>query len=187
MPFISEELWHLINDRKKNEALVISNWPKAEEYSEDLISNFENLKNIVSGIRNIRKKYNIPYKKLIGLKIINNDDFSNEYDSVISKICNISKFDYINSEPRNSVSFRINSNFYYIEMNSGADMNSEIQKIKEDIKYLKGFLHSVEKKLSNQSFSKNAPKSVIEIELKKQKDSIDKIKALQKRLNALKA
>ena len=187
MPFISEELWHLINDRKKNEALVISNWPKAEEYSEDLISNFENLKNIVSGIRNIRKKYNIPYKKLIGLKIINNDDFSNEYDSVISKICNISKFDYINSEPRNSVSFRINSNFYYIEMNSGIDMNSEIQKIKEDIKYLKGFLHSVEKKLSNQSFSKNAPKSVIEIELKKQKDSIDKIKALQKRLNALKA
>ena len=72
-------------------------------------------------------------------------------------------------------------------MNSGIDMNSEIQKIKEDIKYLKGFLHSVEKKLSNQSFSKNAPKSVIEIELKKQKDSIDKIKALQKRLNALKA
>ena len=95
--------------------------------------------------------------------------------------------DSINSEPRNSVSFRINSNFYYIEMNSGIDINSEIQKINEDIKYLKGFLHSVEKKLSNDSFSKNAPKSVIEIELKKQKDSIDKIKALQKRLNALKA
>ena len=65
MPFLSEELWHLINDRKKDEALVISNWPKTEEYSEDLISNFENLKNIVSGIRNIRKKYNIPYKKLM--------------------------------------------------------------------------------------------------------------------------
>ena len=72
-------------------------------------------------------------------------------------------------------------------MNSGIDINSEIQKINEDIKYLKGFLHSVEKKLFNKSFSKNAPKSVIEIELKKQKDSIDKIKALQKRLNALKA
>ena len=187
MPFLSEELWHLINDRKKDEALVISNWPKTEKYSEDLISNFENLKNIVTGIRNIRKKYNIPYKKLIDLKIINNDDFPKEYDSVISKICNISKFEYINSEPSNSVSFRINSNFYYIEMNSNVDVNSEIQKINEDIKYLKGFLQSVEKKLSNDIFSKNAPKSVIENELKKQKDSIDKIKALEKRLNALKA
>ena len=187
MPFLTEELWHLINDRKKDEALVISNWPKTEEYSEDLISNFENLKNIVSGIRNIRKKYNIPYKELIGLKIINNDDFPKEYDSVISKICNISKFEYINSEPNNSVSFRINSNFYYIETNSNVDVNSEIQKINEDIKYLKGFLQSVEKKLSNDSFSKNAPKAVIENELKKQKDSIDKIKALEKRLNALKA
>ena len=186
MPFLSEELWHLINDRKKDEALVISNWPKAEEYSDDLTSNFENLKNIVSGIRNIRKKYNIPYKELINLKIINNDDFSREYDSVISKICNISKFEYINSEPSNSVSFRINSNFYYIEMNSDVDVNSEIQKINDDIKYLKGFLKSVEKKLSNDSFTKNAPKSVIEIELKKQKDSIHKIKALEKRLNALK-
>ena len=56
MPFLTEELWHLINDRKKDEALVISNWPKTEEYSEDLISNFENLKNIISGIRNIRKQ-----------------------------------------------------------------------------------------------------------------------------------
>ena len=187
MPFLSEELWHLINDRKKDEALVISNWPKTEKYSEDLISNFENLKNIVTGIRNIRKKYNIPYKKLIDLKIINNDDFPKEYDSVISKICNISKFEYINSEPSNSVSFRINSNFYYIGINSNVDVNSEIQKINEDIKYLKGFLQSVEKKLSNDSFSKNAPKAVIENELKKQKDSIDKIKALEKRLNALKA
>ena len=187
MPFLSEELWHLINDRKKDEALVVSNWPKTEEYSEDLISNFENLKNIVTGIRNIRKKYNIPYKKLIDLKIINNDDFPKEYDSVISKICNISKFEYINFEPSNSVSFRINSNFYYIEMDSNVDVNSEIQKINEDIKYLKGFLKSIEKKLSNDSFSKNAPKAVIENELNKQKDSIDKIKALEKRLNALKA
>ena len=72
-------------------------------------------------------------------------------------------------------------------MNSNVDVNSEIQKINEDIKYLKGFLQSVEKKLSNDSFSKNAPKVVIENELKKQKDSIDKIKALEKRLNALKA
>jgi valyl-tRNA synthetase len=71
-------------------------------------------------------------------------------------------------------------------MNSDVDVNSEIQKINDDIKYLKGFLFSVEKKLSNDSFSKNAPKSVIEIELKKQKDSIHKIKALEKRLNALK-
>ena len=113
----------------------------------------------------ILEKNIIFLKELIDLKIINNDDFPKEYDSVISKICNISKFDYINSEPRNSVSFRINSNFYYIEMNSGIDINSEIQKINEDIKYLKGFLHSVEKKLSNKSFSKNAPKSVIEIVL----------------------
>ena len=72
-------------------------------------------------------------------------------------------------------------------MNSNVDVNSEIQKINEDIKYLKGFLQSVEKKLSNNSFSKNAPKAVIENELKKQKDATDKIKALEKRLNALKA
>ena len=185
MPFLSEELWHLISYRKKDEALVISNWPVAEKYSGDLISNFENLKNIVSGIRNIRKKYNIPFKEFIDLKIINNDTFSKEYDSVISKICNISNFEYINSEPSNSVSFRINSNFYYIELNSEVDVNSEIQKIKDDIKYLKGFLSSVEKKLSNDSFSKNAPKSVIENEQKKQKDSINKIKVLEKRLNIL--
>ena len=72
-------------------------------------------------------------------------------------------------------------------MNSDVDVNSEIQKINEDIKYLKGFLQSIEKKLSNDGFSKNAPKPVIENEIKKQKDSIDKIKALEKRLNALKA
>ena len=186
MPFITEEIWHLIVKRKSEEAIIISSWPEFDtKLPIDTINDFEALQNIISGIRNIRKKYQISFKESLNLSVINNDNFSKNYDSIIKKICNIKDINYVDSEIKDALSFRVESNIYSLPFEKEIDFDEEIKKIKEDLDYQKGFLKSVNSKLENKRFTDNAPDSIVQNEIKKKNDAISKISVLEERLKKL--
>ena len=186
MPFITEEIWHLIAKRKSEEAIIISSWPKFDtKLPIDTINDFESLQNIISGIRNIRKKYQISFKESLNLSVVNNDNFSKNYDSIIKKICNINDVNYVDSEIKDALSFRVESNIYSLPFEKEIDFDEEIKKIKEDLDYQKGFLKSVNSKLENKRFTDNAPDSIVQNEIKKKNDAISKISVLEERLKKL--
>ena len=186
MPFISEEIWHLIAKRKSEEAIIISSWPEFDtKLPIDTINDFEALQNIISGIRNIRKKYQISFKESLNLSVVNNDNFSKNYDSIIKKICNINDINYVDSEIKDALSFRVKSNIYSLPFEKEIDFDEEIKKIKEDLDYQKGFLKSVNSKLENKRFTDNAPDSIVQNEIKKKNDAISKISVLEERLKKL--
>ena len=187
MPFITEEIWHLISKRNSTESIVVANWPKSiYKIDNNIIQDFEVLQNIISGIRNIRKKHRITFKEILSLSVVNNNDFSKCYDSIIKKICNVSDINYAESEIQNALSFRVDSNIYSLPFEIEINFEDEIAKIKEDLEYQKGFLKSVNSKLENKSFTDNAPESVVQNELKKKNDVISKISVLEERLKKLK-
>ena len=186
MPFITEEIWHLIAKRKSEEAIIISSWPEFDtNLPIDTINDFEALQNIISGIRNIRKKYQISFNESLNLSVVNNDNFSKNYDSIIKKICNIKDINYVDSEIKDALSFRVESNIYSLPFEKEIDFNEEIKKIKEDLDYQKGFLKSVNSKLENKRFTDNAPDSIVQNEIKKKNDTISKISVLEERLKKL--
>ena len=186
MPFITEEIWHLIAKRKSEEAIIISSWPEFDTKLQiDTINDFEALQNIISGIRNIRKKYQISFKESLNLSVVNNDNLSKNYDSIIKKICNINDVNYVDSEIKDALSFRVESNIYSLPFEKEIDFDEEIKKIKEDLDYQKGFLKSVNSKLENKRFTDNAPDSIVQNEIKKKNDAISKISVLEERLKKL--
>ena len=186
MPFITEEIWHLIVKRKSEEAIIISSWPEFDtKLPIDTVNDFEALQNIISGIRNIRKKYQISFKESLNLSVVNNDNFSKNYDSIIKKICNINDVNYVDSEIKDALSFRVESNIYSLPFEKEIDFDEEIKKIKEDLDYQKGFLKSVNSKLENKRFTDNAPDSIVQNEIKKKNDAISKISVLEERLKKL--
>ena len=131
MPFITEEIWHLIAKRKSEEAIIISSWPEFDtKLPIDTINDFEALQNIISGIRNIRKKYQISFKESLNLSVVNNDNFSKNYDSIIKKICNIKDIKYEDSETKDALSFRLESNIYSFPLEKEIYFAEEIKKIK---------------------------------------------------------
>ena len=186
MPFITEEIWHLIANRKSEEAIIVSSWPEFDtKLPIDTINDFEALQNIISGIRNIRKKYQISFKESLNLSVVNNDNFSKNYDSIIKKICNIKDINYVDSEIKDALSFRVKSNIYSLPFEKEIDFDEEIKKIKEDLDYQKGFLKSVNSKLENKRFTDNAPDSIVQNEIKKKNDAISKISVMEERLKKL--
>ena len=186
MPFITEEIWHLIAKRKSEEAIIISSWPEFDtKLPIDTINDFEVLQNIISGIRNIRKKYQISFKESLNLSVVNNDNFSKNYDSIIKKICNIKDINYVDSEIKDALSFRVESNIYSLPFEKEIDFDEEIKKIKEDLDYQKGFLKSVNSKLENKRFTDNAPDSIVQNEIKKKNDTISKISVFEETLKKL--
>ena len=186
MPFITEEIWHLIAKRKSEEAIIISSWPEFDtKLPIEIINDFEVLQNIISGIRNIRKKYQISFKESLKLSVVNNDNFSKNYDSIIKKICSIKDINYVDSEIKDALSFRVESNIYSLPFEKEIDFDEEIKKIKEDLDYQKGFLKSVNSKLENKRFTNNAPDSIVQNEIKKKNDAISKISVLEERLKKL--
>ena len=186
MPFISEEIWHTISKRDTKDAIVVSKWPKTQNgIDKNIINEFEVLQNVISGIRNFRKKYQISFKESLSLSVVNNDGFPTIYDPIITKLCNVTSIQYGESEIENSISFRVNSNIYSIPFQQEINVEAEIKKIKEDLDYQNGFLKSVNSKLDNKRFAENAPESVIQNEMKKKNDALLKISVLEERLKKL--
>lgn len=186
MPFLTEEIWQEITERQPAEALVVAKWPVSEEFDNELLDSFEIAKEVVSGVRAIRKEKNISFKDAIAFSVLNNLKVSDNLDSLICKLGNISSLDYVQEQVPGALSFRVKSNEYFIPMAGMIDVEAEISKLKEELSYTEGFLKSVDKKLSNERFVNNAPGKVIEIERNKKADAEAKIETIKVRLEAMK-
>jgi len=185
MPFLTEEIWQHITERSPEEALIISEWPKVEVTDAKLNNDFDFAAEVVSGIRNIRKEKNIPMKEALEVSVLNEGKVSKNWDTVICKLTNASGITYVEKAVDGALTFRVKSNEYFIPMEGAIDLDAEIQKIQEELKYTKGFLMSVQKKLSNERFVNNAPEQVVAIEKKKAADAEAKIETLEKSLASL--
>jgi len=183
MPFLSEEIWHLIDDRESD--IIVSQWPKAKSIDEQLINDFNNTVEVVSGIRNIRKEKNIAKKEELDLFIINNTETKNNLDSIIIKLGNLSKVEYTKKKIEQAFSFMVKSNEYFVPLTESFDKDAELEKLNKDLDYTKGFLKIVESKLSNNKFVDNAPSNLVENEKNKLKDAKEKIRILTEKINSL--
>ena len=186
MPFITEEIWHLIQARSTEEALIVSSWPEQKPFDTQIISQFDTVIEVISGIRTIRKEKNLPFKDAIELKVINHDSFTTYFDAVVTKLGNISLLDYVSEKVTGALSFRVKSNEYFIPITGAINIEEEVAKLEEELKYTQGFLLSVQKKLSNERFVAGAPEAVLAIERKKEADALAKISAIAERLSSLK-
>lgn len=182
MPFLSEELWQLISERTPKEALVIAQQKKAEGFNEEIIKNFETAEEIISGVRNYRQTKGISPREAVEV-YTNAVSFENE--AVIKKLASISEIHFNEKTDKPSFTFLVGSTEVSIPLSEKLDLEEEKKKTEEEVKYLKGFLISVDKKLSNEKFVANAKPEVVEVERKKQKDAQDKIAILEEKLKTL--
>ena len=179
IPFASEEIWQNITERSSEEALIINTYPKHQDFDAEIIAQFDMASEVISGVRNIRKAKNISFKDAIELHVLNNEKATNVFDVVISKICNISELTYAETAPEGSQSFRVKSNEYFVPLKGAINVEEELAKLTEELKYNEGFLKSVTKKLSNERFVAGAPEQVVANERKKQADAEAKIETLK--------
>lgn len=186
MPFLTEEIWQHITSRTPEQALIIAQWPEAKVFNEKLISDFDFAMEVISGIRTIRKDKHIPFKDVISLKVVNNEKVSSHFDTVIMKLGNIDMLEYVSDKVDGALSYRVKSNEYFIPIMGSIDVESEITKLNEELNYIKGFLKSVQAKLSNEKFVNGAPEKVLEMERKKEADALAKIATIEQSISGLK-
>ena len=184
MPFITEELWQALEPRKEGESLMVALMPEVAPVDEAYLESFEIVKEIVSGVRTIRLQKNIPNKEELALQVLggHNDAFN----PVIAKMCNLSEITKTDDKAAGAVSFLVRTTEYAVPLGNMINVEEELAKLEEELKYQQGFLNSVLKKLSNESFVSKAPAKVIDMERKKQADAESKIKSIEESIAALK-
>ena len=183
MPFLSEEIWHLVKEREED--IIIANWPKAGAIDTSLLEDFETITEVIAGIRTIRKTQNIPNKEPLALKVINHQIQSNNLNPIIAKLGNLSVINAISEKPASSFSFMVKSNEFFIPIGNTIDVTFELEKLQKELDYNKGFLNSVESKLNNERFVTSAPKQVIANEKNKLADAKAKIEILENKIKDL--
>ncbi len=185
VPFVTEEIWQHISKRSPEDALIIASWPKTEEFDAQLIKDFDFNAQVISGVRTIRKEKNISFKKSIVLSVINSEKTTARFDPVIKKLGNISEVKYISEKPEGALSFRVKSNEYFVPVTGSINVEEEIAKLTEELKYNQGFLRSVQNKLKNERFISGAPEKVIAMEKQKEADALAKIETIKASLAGL--
>ena len=187
MPFVSEEVWQLLKERKQGDSITISSWPKSTGYDETLIAQFEDVKEAIAGLRTIRTKNNIPNKDQLELAIMVGDKgFAPEFNSVLVRMGNLSALNLVTEEVKLAASFLVKSTTFFVPMGGTIDVEEELKKLQTELDYAKGFLASVMKKLSNERFVNSAPEAVVAVERAKQADAEAKIKVLEEQIAGLK-
>jgi valyl-tRNA synthetase len=187
MPFITEEIWQMLFDRKEGESIMVTRMPEAKKFKKEMTTGFETVKETISAIRTVRKNKDILNKEKIELLILGNmSNYDTEFLPVISKLGNLSDVLFVSEKQEGSASFMVGTTEYFIPLAGKLDVESEIAKIREDLNYNRGFLVSVMKKLENEKFVSNAPADVLELERKKKSDAESKIKSLEEALKSLK-
>ena len=183
MPFLTEEVWSWLGERRTpEEALIVSEWPEAEEVKGDLLNDFDVLKEIVGGVRNIRKDNGIANREKLELKIQKAEGYPKGLDSAISHLTNLESIEEVSEKVEGAFGFMVGRHRFYIPFGDGFDIVAEKSKIQKDLDYQKGFLKSVRGKLSNENFVSGAPDSVVANERKKEADAVAKIEIMQEKL-----
>ena len=188
MPFITEELWQHIYDRKDGESIMRDKLDVAAptENDERLVADVENVKLIVSGVRTVRNQKNIAPKEALTLQTIGENKYD-AYTSVITKMANLSEINVVTEKDTTSASFMVGTDEFAVPLGDMIDTEAEIAKLEAQLKHLEGFLVGIRKKLSNEKFVANAPEAVVAMERKKLSDSEEKIAAIKESLAALKS
>lgn len=183
MPFITEEIWHELRTRQEGETIMNQDYPRFTEFDFQLTANFEIVKEIVAGVRTIRLQKNIANKESLSL-LVTKGNHNEEYNPVISKMCNLSSIGRGESDAT-AMTYMVGTTEYAVPLGNMIDVEAEIKKIEDEIKYYEGFLATVLKKLGNEKFVANAKPEIVEKERKKQSDAESKIEALKTKLNTL--
>ncbi len=186
MPFITEELWQGIQERKANESICITPWPSDEKANANLITNMDVAQKIITEIRNFRKQNNLSIKESLPLQAIESTPLPADIKEIVMKLGLLHGYENIESVPAHLSPILIGTNQYFLEAPEGSiDPEEEKDKLQAELEYNRGFLNSVMKKLSNEKFMQGAPQQVVDIELKKKADAEEKIKILEKKLGTL--
>ena len=183
MPFITEELWQHLAERNDGESIMTALLPQPQPVDENLITAFENTKQIIAGIRTVRLQKNIPNRDALTLQIVGQHDNTN--NCVIVKLTNLSDINIVTEKDANSAAFLVGTTEYAVPLGNNIDVEAELAKLNDDLKYMQGFLRTVMGKLSNERFVNNAPAQVVELERKKKADAESKIKSIEERIAAL--
>ena len=184
MPFITEELWQHLYDRKEGESIMTARMPEPQPVDMEIINRFETTKLVVAGIRTIRLQKGIANKEQLTLQIIGAHDHSN--DCILTKMTNLATIETIEEKDPAAASFRVHATEYAIPLSNAIDVEAELKKLEAELKYAQGFLKTVMGKLGNERFVQNAPEAVVAMERKKKADAEEKIKSLEESIAALK-
>lgn len=182
MPFLTEELWQNISERTPEQALIIAQQKKATSFNSEIINAFEVSKEIISGVRNYRQSKGVSPKESVEI-FTSSTEFANE--DIIKKLANITEIHYAQKTDKPSFTFLVGANELSVPLSENLDLGEEKAKTEEELNYLKGFLISVEKKLSNEKFVANAKPEIVENERKKMKDTQEKIALLEEKLSLM--
>ncbi len=183
MPFITEEIWHQIVQRPDGASIMVEKQPKAKKIDTKLLDEFEDIKEIIAHVRTIRKEKNIPFKETVLLCINKqNKKYDTRFNPLMVKACNLSEVRLVTEKVKGSISFIVKTTEFYIPLGDKVNIEEELQKLQDEIVYQKGFLEKVNKKLSNEKFTNNAPEKVVELERRKKQDAETKIKTLEERI-----
>ena len=185
MPFITEELWQHLCDRTDGESLMVSPLSMSALVDEDIIREFEVVKEVISNIRSIRLQKNIAQKETLELQVIGENPVV-AFNAVIMKMCNLSSINIVENKADGAASFMVGTTEYAVPLGNMIDVEAEIARMEAELKYKEGFLQGVLKKLGNEKFVNNAPAAVLEMERKKQADAESIIKSLKESIAALK-
>ncbi|MFA7274695.1 MAG: valine--tRNA ligase [Crocinitomicaceae bacterium] len=185
MPFIAEELWHLIRERGEGQDIIMAEWPKVKTVDTAILKSFEKAVDVITHIRNVRKQNNIANKVKMELFVKLNADIDKSMDSVIVKMGNLSVLEYTTDKVPQANGFISGGNEFFIPFGESIDVEAEKAKMQEELEYTKGFLKSVQGKLKNEKFVSGAPEQVVAIEKKKEADALQKIAILEEKLAEL--
>ena len=186
MPFITEELWQHLAERKEGESIMYASLPVAGQFDEHLLSDMDVAKEIIAGVRTVRLQKNLPNKETLPLQVVGGKA-SVPCVSVVKKMANLSDISESDTKDATSVSFLVGTVEYAVPLGGNIDIDAELKKLESELAYNEGFLQSVLKKLGNEKFVNNAPAKVIEMERKKQSDAEAKIAMLKESISALKS
>jgi len=184
MPFITEELWQHLDERKDGESIMYALIPEPEQADAALLKAMADVKEIVAGVRNVRKQKNLPNKEQLTLQAIGG--LNNPLEAIIIKLAGLDKIEAVTEKDSTAPAFMVGTAEFAVPVTGSIDVEEEIKKLEADLEYTRGFLASVDKKLSNERFVANAPEAVVANERKKKADAESKIATMEQALQALK-
>jgi|688.fasta_scaffold56214_2 valyl-tRNA synthetase len=186
MPFITEEIWHELRERADGDDIIVATYPKVSSFDTEIIKSFDKAEKVISQIRTIRKEKNIANKVKLDLMVKAGAENDSSLDAMIKKICNLTTFDYVQEKVGNAYSFVQDGGEYFIPFTDDIDVEAEIAKMQTELDYTKGFLNSVQKKLTNEKFVNSAPDAVVASERKKEQDALNTIQILEEKIASFK-
>lgn len=187
MPFITEEIWHLLNKREASKDLIVERLPQSQAFDQDILSQFDFAQEVINGVRKIRAEKNIPYREPLALFVVDKDGQNQAaFDGIIKHLCNLTDINAAQQAPEGAFGFIVRSTEFFIPLTENIDVEAELQKLTEELTYTNGFLNSVNKKLSNERFVQGAPTDVVEKEKKKKEDALARIKVIEQQIESLK-